>query len=293
MLAAYIDQRLPPDARAAVEAQLATDPDTYELLVELIHAKEALKDAAPAAEPADAAEGRPEEQATVVPLVPKPARTRTWAIAGGVLAAAAALVLVVRLQPDLLPWSRGGAGVDPQLAKLVAAVGEERYIEARLTGGFKYGPLRSATRGAASTQDLALLSAAAELQARASSNPSAANLRSAAAAHLMLANDDEAVAMLEQAAAKAPADAAVLADLSAAYLTRAERRSRPEDVPLALAAADRAIAADAGALEALFNRALALQRLRRDAEAREAWLNYAARDRSAWGDDARRRSVAQ
>ena len=47
---------------------------------------------------------------------------------------AAALIAVVRVQPTW--WqSLWGPAADPMFAKLVDAVGEERYIEARLTGG--------------------------------------------------------------------------------------------------------------------------------------------------------------
>src|SRR5438067_1447057 len=38
----------------------------------------------------------------------------------------------------------------PDLQQLVAAVGTDRTIEARLTGGFAYGPLRGPVRGAES-----------------------------------------------------------------------------------------------------------------------------------------------
>ena len=67
VLAAYLDKRLPPDERAAVEAKLATDPDSYELLVELVHANEALKDEASKDDEAKAPVERPNEQGVVVP----------------------------------------------------------------------------------------------------------------------------------------------------------------------------------------------------------------------------------
>lgn len=274
MLAAYIDQRLPPDERAAVEAQLATDPDSYELLVELIHANEALKDAAPAADPAVAPKERPEEQATVVPLVPKPARTRTWAIAGGVLAVAAALVLIVRLQPELLPWLRGGEATDPQLAKLVAAVGEERYIEARLTGGFKYGPLRSVTRSGATIANLSLTAAAGELQKKVSEDPSAQNLQRWGIAQLQLGLSDDAIQTLERALLLEADSAVIQSDLAAAFLFRAATRGSVEDLPKALAAAERAITSNPTLAEAWFNRALAIESIGLRSEAKQAWQDY-------------------
>ena len=42
LLAAYIDQRLTPEQRAAVEAQLAKDPDSYAVLVESMKTVDAL-----------------------------------------------------------------------------------------------------------------------------------------------------------------------------------------------------------------------------------------------------------
>lgn len=41
LLAAYVDQRLSPEQRAAVEAQLAADPDSHAVLVETMKALDA------------------------------------------------------------------------------------------------------------------------------------------------------------------------------------------------------------------------------------------------------------
>jgi len=276
VLAAYIDKRLPPDERAAVEAQLARDPDSYELLVELIHAKEALKADKPHGDVVTTPVARPEPQAAVVPLVPRPRRTRGWAIAAGVLAAAAALVLVVRLQPELLQRLRGGEPVDPQLAKLVAAVGEERYVEARLTGGFKYGPLRQVTRGPGdlSQQNLALLAAAGELQKEAQAEPSATSLHLWGVAQLLLGQAASSVQTLSAAADLAPASGDIQADLASALLVRSRSLSLPEDVPRALEILGRVLQTSPGHREALYNRALALESLGLREEAQAAWTAY-------------------
>lgn len=293
MLAAYIDKRLPPDERAVVEAKLAADPESYELLVELIHANEALKDERP--QDGEAKEGaeRDEPQArtgAVVPLVPKPKRMRGWAIAGGVLAAAAAVVLVVRLQPDLLQRLRGGDAVDPQLAKLVAAVGEERYIEARLTGGFKYGPLRSVTRssGDMARQNLALLSASAELQQAVKVAPTTANMTALGVAFLHLGSLDDAIEQLESATKLEPRPD-TLVNLAAAYYARAEINGRDADLSLALEAVENALARSPRHAEGLFNRALILQKFNLTTTALEAWDAFLQVDSSSqWADEARR-----
>ncbi len=312
MLAAYVDKRLPPDERAAVEAKLAADPESYELLVELIHANEALKDEQP--QDAEEKEGAEREEpqprtGAVVPMVsasaaagrfggtspklasvtrasaggPKPKRTRGWAIAGGVLAAAAAVVLVVRLQPELVQRWRGRDAVDPQLAKLVAAVGEERYIEARLSGDFKYGPLRSATRstGDLSSKNLALLSAAGLLQKDAERQPTARNLHAWGAAQTLLGDHTGAVRTLALAASTEGESADKWSDLGAAYLARSVALNAPEDVPVGLEQIERALSLDPLHTAALFNRAYALERMGvRDAE-ETAWRKYLSVDSSS------------
>lgn len=292
MLAAYIDKRLPPDERAVVEAKLAADPESYELLVELIHANEALKDQLP--QDGEVKEGaeRDEPQArtgAVVPMVPKPRRTGGWMIAGGVLAAAAAVALVVRLQPELWQRVRGGDAVDPRLAQLVAAVGEERYIEARLTGGFKYGPLRSVTRGPSdlSTQNLALLAAAGGLQDAVRREPTAANLRAWGTAQLLLKDYDGAIDSLRQAS-ESEVSGRHQSDLAAALLERAVNGGSAADLPAALDAAESALALEPGMVEALFNRAMALELLGLSDQAVAAWRAYLDVDANGpWAVEAR------
>jgi len=290
-LAAYIDKRLPPDEHSGVEAKLAADPDSYELLVELIHANEALKDELPLdqTEPEPSGdEAPPARTGAVVPLAPKPARPRMWAIASGVLAVAAVLVLVVRVQPDLLQRLRGGDAVDPQLAKLVAVVGEERYIEARLTGGFKYGPLRSVTRGPAdlSRENLELLAVQVETERAVASGRSAERLHVLGVSQILTGRLDDGIATLDEAARLAPASSAILIDLSAGYLARG---SAPADVQRALDLAEHAMRLEPDSLEALYNRALAAERLRLPA-AITYWREAAAlTPESGWRDEARRR----
>ena len=97
---------------------------------------------------------------------------------------------------------------------------------------------------------------------------------------------------MEDANAEATGNARYQSDLAAAYLARAKAVDRPDDLPKALAAADRAIAAD-DMLEARFNRALALQALYLEDQARQAWDEYLKRDASSdWAEDARRHLAA-
>lgn len=313
MLAAYIDNRLPPEQRASVEAQLANDPDSYAVLVETMKALD--EGNVPDVRPAPVAEVSPTlasggnsslsteapsakvealPGATVLPMRPRGLKTR-WVVAGSVLAVAAALAMVAWLQPEVWQRIRGGEPVDPLMAKLVEAVGEERYIEARLTGGFKYGPLRSVTRGPGdlSQQNLALLAAAGELQKTAQEDSSAANLHSWGVAQLLLGEYDGAARTLESAVAASPNESRLQNDLASGYLAAAKALDRPGDYPRALAAAERALIRDRRFAEAHFNRALALESLGLVAEAVQAWEEYLRVDESSpWAGEARQRLSA-
>lgn len=106
---------------------------------------------------------------------------------------------------------------------------------------------------------------------------------------------DRAVAFLESAARLADRPAGVLADiladLSGAYLARAEVRQRPEDLFRALDAAARAAALEPDNATACYNQALALEHAGADGGAARAWARCAALDGgSGWGIEARRRA---
>src|SRR5206468_9337074 len=97
-----------------------------------------------------------------------------------------------------------------------------------------------------------------------------------------------AVPVLEDAADKSSFDARILSDLSAAYLARAAHDNQAQNLARALAAADRAVKADSTLAEASFNRALALERLGHQEEARPAWQTYLQIDNtSVWANEAR------
>lgn len=105
---------------------------------------------------------------------------------------------------------------------------------------------------------------------------------------------DRAIGFLESAARVADRPAAVLADLSGAYLVRGELRQDPEDLFRALDAAGRAAQLDPGNPVACFNRALALEYAGADRRAAEAWERCARIDgASGWGREARRRAEAR
>ena len=206
-------------------------------------------------------------------------RSRRWVTgAAAGLAAAAALVMVVRLaRPDLVDQMFGARRDRPELQELIAAVASEptRPVEGRLTGGFKYAPPPSPTRGPGDrdvSPDVRIAAAKIEKLARADDTPQ--HRAALGLAYLALGDLDKAVEALEDAAQQDPGNAQFQSDLAAAYLARARWRDRAEDWARALAAADRAIKADPRRAEAYFNRALALEGLHLTDQALDAWTAY-------------------
>lgn len=107
----------------------------------------------------------------------------------------------------------------------------------------------------------------------ASKNPSraASSPRHAAVTHLLLGESRRAVDVLRAAASQEATDQNVWGDLSAALIASCDDFHSLEDCLDALAAADTALARDANAGTARFNRALALQRLGLIDDARREW----------------------
>ncbi len=289
VLSAYVDAKLEPRERTQVEAHLARCADCYDLFSEVLRLQEAMSAAHPVK---DAARG------VMAPSVPRPdgnlaargvfgRRTAVWGVAGGVLAAAAVVVLVARLQPTW--WT----GVDPKLADLVEAVGEERTVEARLTGGFKYGPLRPPVRSGGRTgptDNLMLLAAAGRIREYAEKDPTPENLHASGVASLVIGDTDGAIRSLEQAIgldAKRPEFAN---SLGAAYLSKYSGQGQAEDSSRALELVDRALQLSPDMPEARFNRALVLEATDDRRGALGAWEAYLRVDaQSGWATEARRR----
>ena len=240
----------------------------------------------------EAAQMRMSDAAAADEKITAPAREhrwRRWRVARTSVAAAVATAAcaMLWLAGSLVPrWTSSSS----ELRALVAAVGTERPVEARLSGGFEYGPLR-VTRGPSGAMrpvspDVRIAVALSEKQASVRRTPQA--LQALGIGYLVMGDVDRAVPLLEQAVERPSPPAEMLSDLSAAYLVRADRGRDPLDLAKALAVGDRAVRTNASLPEALFNRALALERLSLTDEAFRAWQDFVALDSdSPWAAEAR------
>jgi tetratricopeptide (TPR) repeat protein len=271
-LAAYLDNRLSDRQRARVTTHLSVCEDCYGVFSESAQTRVGAETAG--------WQTRPDWRRWL--SGPRLA----WSSAGAALATAAAVWLVVGAGPIL-----SSRAANRELQALVAAVGTERPIEARLSGGFAYGPLRGPVRtGTASTQTASadVRIAVARSEKVLAAHRSAQTLHVFGVASVIVGEIDRAIALLEQAADQPSPDAATVSDLAATYLARAARDSSHQDLMKALTAADRAVMIDPARPEALFNRALALERLSLAGETREAWADYLRiDDHSSWANEAR------
>jgi tetratricopeptide (TPR) repeat protein len=269
-IAAYLDGRLSERERARVTEHLASCEECYAVFSESAQT--------PRLEALSAARGQGWRARLKAPRV-------IWPSAAAVLAAAAAVVLFVGTG-GFERWRSS----DPVLQALVVAVGTDRPIEGRLSG-FAYGQLRGPVRSGivsphAVAPDVRIAAARSEKALAGVRTPPA--LHTLGIASLMLGDYDRAILMLEQAADQPSPDARMVSDLSAAYLARATRDRTHLDLMKALSAADRAVMTDPALPDALFNRALAFERLSLAGEARAAWTDYLrVDDRSGWADEAR------
>jgi predicted anti-sigma-YlaC factor YlaD len=273
-IAAYLDGQVAEGTRARIARHLAGCETCYFVFTEAAQVRKV------------------EVEAAVDEPVPVPADDhwlKRWRVVRSSVAAAVAMAACALLSVEigLVPWSMSGS---TELRALVAAVGTERPVEARLSGGFEYGPLR-ATRGRANSlrpvsPDVRIAVALSEKRALAQQTPR--TLQALGIGYLVMGEVGRAVPLLEQAVDGPAPPAGMLSDLSAAYLVRAARDHDPQDLAKALAVADRAVHADATLPEALFNRALALERLSLTNEAFRAWQDFVALDgASAWAAEAR------
>jgi tetratricopeptide (TPR) repeat protein len=277
-LAEYADGVLDAASRAEVDQHLADCADCRAVVMETM----AFLDS---------------NLATLASEAPKvvPFRPRRW-VRGVTVGLAAAARAAARDPGRAAGWVSGlfgPTGDRPELQELIAAVASEptRPVEGRLSGGFKYGPPPSPTRGAPDREaspDVRIAAAKIEKAAGEKETPEA---RAAlGAALLVLGDTNKGVLALEVAAQMSPDNAFIQNDLTAAYLARSRREGGSQDLARAISAAGLALKSNPDLIEALFNRALGLEMLGPASAARDAWNAYLKRDASsAWADEARRR----
>lgn len=279
-LAAWIDRGVDAAERAEIEAHLSACDDCRYLVASVLDTQVAV-----------AAESSPTPRATPPAdggKVVRFSRRAVWGTVSG-LAAAAVLLLAVGVPPRW--WQPADSSTASKLANLAAAVRNGRTVEARLSGGFAYSPFRAPMRSggsSAAADNWSLYAAAGKIREDVERDPTADNLHALGVAHLLLGEYDAAIRAFEDAIGQSPAPAQYHNDLAAAYLARWRQLDRPDDLPRALEAVERALERDAQLLEARFNRALALEAMFLNDEARAAWEDYLSRDSSSeWADEAR------
>ena len=171
-----------------------------------------------------------------------------------------------------------------------AAPSDGRYLEPRVSGEFPWAPLIAARRSGTHELDpqrMRMVSAAGEVLTKTREDPSVAAQHAAALAHLLADRPSEAASILTKLTKSAPS-ARAWSDLAAAQYAEAGQLERPTQFAHALTAADAALRLDPKCAEALFNRALTIERLGLRDEAREAWRSYVNLDSSSgWAAEAR------
>jgi len=254
-LASFLEGRLAPGELAEVTSHLRDCQDCRTVVSESARFERA--------EEADTA------------AIPRMRAVRWWWAAAAAIVALVAASLLLRRE------------VDPRQQLIAAAPSEHRLVEARLAG-FPWARLQPPSRGSAvdaDPSDLKLRGAAGDVLAS-----SEASHHARGTALLLIGRPAEAMPELESAIAAAPSDAAAWNDLAAARLAAAVEEARPSLLPPALAAAERSLSLAPRSPDALFNRALILDHLRRPAEARAAWTRFLAVDPyGPWSDEARGR----
>ncbi|HEX8027818.1 MAG TPA: hypothetical protein VF491_05120, partial [Vicinamibacterales bacterium] len=199
-------------------------------------------------------------------------------------------MIAVVLTPSFLrPWVERDAG----LVSLVERVGEQRSVLGRLTGGFPHAPLgvppAGGQGGRAAGSDRVQLTAG-KIRESVGERATPSELHALGVSQLLDGRYDDAAQSLLAASREQPANARYLSDVAAVQLERARLGLRPDDLPRALAAADRARRLDPSLREAWFNSALAASALSLNQQARATWTEYLKRDSaSAWAAEARSR----
>lgn len=178
------------------------------------------------------------------------------------------------------------------LAQLRSLYQHSRPTETRITE-FGYAPLTQ-LRGAPEVNDQnKLRRIELNLLESAATNPNAQTHYALGVFYLTQQDYPKAIRELEKALKLAPNDAKLHNDLGSVYFEQAKTAAAPEKrfqgFAQSLEEFSRATELDGNLLEALFNKALALQELGSPEQAKQSWLLYLQRDSSSpWADEARK-----
>jgi CHAT domain-containing protein/tetratricopeptide (TPR) repeat protein len=208
--------------------------------------------------------------------------SRRWAVA------LAGLGVVVAGLAETPPWPGRTAVPSSPRAELLAALAPARPLQGRLVGGFAYAPLHAGGWYLPAAKRPHWLLLARLLAARVWTEDPADAAADRALLRVIAGDLPSAAAGLEAASQRSPADARLANDLAAVQLALAASSGDPHRAVLALLAAEQAHRAQPDLTEAAFNRALALEAVGIDWEARSAWQDYLVREpHSGWADEAR------
>lgn len=197
-----------------------------------------------------------------------------WAAPAALIAAAAVIWLL-----------------SPSTDRLIdEAYAERRPVEFRVAGA-GYAPLRVERGAARPDRPASLLEADARVTRGLASRPDEpALLQQKGRIELLDGEYQSALPMLQRAAELRPDELSVLLDLSLGYFERAEAENRPVDYGTSVELLSRVLAKQPSDRVALFNRAIALERLMMYSEAIRDWTDYLRLDASGpWADEARMR----
>jgi CHAT domain-containing protein len=226
----------------------------------------------------------------------EPASSSTHAVRPWLLAVAA-LVAAVAITAPILRWnatrSTSSDHSDTRdtslIAQLIAVAPHDHRVVAARLSGFRWARLQAPSRGDATPDpaDLKVAGAVGEVLEKTADQHQPEARHATGVAFLLISRRNDSIAALEQAARNS-SDAHVWNDLAAARYAVAVEDERPSQLPEALADADHALRLDPTLPEALFNRALIIERLGITEQARKAWHRYLQVDPgSAWAVEAR------
>lgn len=188
------------------------------------------------------------------------------------------------------------------LESMIKTVGARRFIEARLSGGFNYGPLeisiaskkektnfsldpflltdnkqsRGVNKREVTNKEDLFKQTKLIVYKNSNTNLDANNLYELGIVELLSGNYSQSIDYLEKALAQGLKNSKFLNDLACAYLESGKQKEHPADFIKALSLIDEAIDLDKNNLliEAKFNKALVLEKLYLVSNAEKAWQEY-------------------